>query len=94
MHNVNIRPVRDLRNNYTEIEALLEKHDPVIITKNGRSSAVLLSIEDYSDYEEFMHVKYIADKLKEAEEVAESSDAVWTDYKSVLNRLRTKYNEK
>ena len=94
MHNVNVRPVRDLRNNYTEIEALLEKHDPVIITKNGRGSAVLLSIEDYSDYEEFMHIKYIADKLKEAEEVAESLDAVWTDYKSVLKRLRTKYNGK
>ena len=94
MHNLNIRPVRDLRNNYSEIEAVLEKHNPVIITKNGRSSAVLLSIEDYLDYEEFMHVKYVAEKLKEAEEVAESSDAVWTDYKSVLQRLRAKYNGK
>jgi len=94
LHNVNVRPVRDLRNNYSEIEMILEKNNPVIITKNGRSSAVLLNIEDYADYEEFMHVKYIAQKLKEAEMVAESSEAVWTDYKTVLQRLREKYHEK
>ena len=93
MHNVNIRPVRDLRNNYTEVELLLENHDPVIITKNGRGSAVLLNIDDYSDYEEFMHVKYVAEKIKEAEIEAESTDAIWTDYKSVLKRLREKYHE-
>ena len=94
MYNVNIRPVRDLRNKYTEIESILDKHDPVIITKNGRGSAVLLSIDDYSDYQEFMHVKYVAEKLKEAEEEAESQGAEWSDYKSVIKRLRAKYHEK
>ena len=34
MQNAQVRPVRDLRNRYTEIEALIENHDPVIITKN------------------------------------------------------------
>jgi prevent-host-death family protein len=92
MHNVHIKPVRDIRNNYNEIESLLEKDNPVIITKNGKGSAVLLSIDDYSDYEEFTHVKYIAQKLKEAEDDAESPDAVWSDYKSVIHRLREKYH--
>ncbi len=92
MHNVHVRPVRDLRNNFNEIESALEDHNPVIITKNGRGSAVLLNIDDFSDYEEFMHVKYVAEKLREAEVDADSPDAVWTDYKAVLSRLRTKYN--
>ena len=92
MHSVQIRPVRDLRNNYTEIESMLDRRKPVIITKNGRVSAVLLSIDDFSDYEEFMHIKYVAEKLKEAEDEAESHDAEWSDYKSVIRGLRMKYN--
>jgi len=79
-----------LRNNYTEIESILGAHNPVIITKNGRGVAVLLHIEDFSDYEEFMHTKYVAEKLKEAEKEAEDPGAEWSDYKDVLSRLRGK----
>ncbi len=64
----------------------------MIITKNGRGSAVLLNIDDFSDYEEYMHIKYVAEKLREAEIEADSPDAEWTDYKTVLSRLRTKYH--
>jgi prevent-host-death family protein len=45
MQNTHVRPVRDLRNRYAEIEQLVENHDPVIITKNGRGAAVLINIE-------------------------------------------------
>ena len=92
MHKVQVRPVRDLRNNYSEIESMLDGHNPIIITKNGRGSAVLLSIEDYSEYEEFMHFKYVTEKLKEAELEAESANAEWLEYKDVLGRLRAKYH--
>ena len=91
MYNVQTRPVRDLRNRYTELETMLNGHDPIIITKNGRGTAVLLNIEDFSDYEEFMHIKYVAGKLKEAETEAASPDAEWSDRKDVLDRLRGKY---
>jgi prevent-host-death family protein len=46
MQNTQVRPVRDLRNRYVEIEKLVENHDPVIITKNGRGAAVLINIDD------------------------------------------------
>ncbi|MCL1820612.1 MAG: type II toxin-antitoxin system Phd/YefM family antitoxin [Oscillospiraceae bacterium] len=92
MYNVQVRPVRDLRNHYTELEAMLDNRNPIIITKNGRGTAVLLNIEDFADYEEFMHVRYIAEKLKEAEIEAASPDAKWSDGKDVLNRLREKYS--
>ncbi len=40
-----IRPVRDLRNNYPEIAALIKEHNPVFITNNGRGEAVIINIE-------------------------------------------------
>ena len=92
MRNIQIRPVRDLRNKFSEIESMLEEHKTVIITKNGRGSAVLLNFEEFSEYEEFIHEKYVAEKLKEAELEAESPDAEWLDYGDVLGRLRAKYH--
>lgn len=90
MQNIQVRPVRDLRNNYAEIEAIINAHDPVVITKNGRGAAVLLNIEDFSDYEEFMHIKYVAEKLKEAE-AYEDDESQWFDCDEVMKELRDKY---
>jgi prevent-host-death family protein len=92
MRSIQARPVRDLRNRYAEIEALLEDHDPVIITKNGRGAAVLLNIEDYARIEEYQHYLYIEDKLREAETEAAAPDAEWQDYKKVFRRLKKKYH--
>ena len=92
MQNTQVRPIRDLRNRYAEIQALVENHDPVIITKNGRGAAVLINIEDYAEVEEFLHIKYVEDKLEEAESEAKKPDAKWTDYKKALKKLRGKYS--
>ena len=91
MQNVQVRPVRDLRNRYTEIEALVENHDPVIITKNGRGAAVLINIDDYAEVEEYLHIKYVNNKLEEAETEAKKTGVKWKDSKKVLKKLRTKY---
>jgi prevent-host-death family protein len=93
MRNIQARPVRDLRNRYAEIEALLADHDPVIITKNGRGSAVLLNIEDYAKIEEYQHYLYIAEKLREAETEAAAPGAEWQDYKKVFRRLKKTYHD-
>ncbi|GHV63035.1 hypothetical protein AGMMS49587_11730 [Spirochaetia bacterium] len=92
MQNIQARPVRDLRNHYAEIETLLDNHDPVIITKNGRGAAVLMNIEDYAKIEEYQHYMYIAEKLKEAEQEEAFPGAEWQDYKDVFRRLRKKYD--
>ena len=91
MQNTQVRPVRDLRNRYVEIETLLENHDPIIITKNGRGAAVLINIEDYAEVEEYLHIKFVNSKLEEAELEAEKPGAKWTDSKKVLKKLRGKY---
>jgi len=92
MPNTQVRPVRDLRNKYVEIEGFLENHDPVIITKNGRGTAVLINIDDYAEIEEYLHIKHINEKLKEAEVEAAKPNAKWTDSNEVIKKMRKKYN--
>lgn len=45
---VQIRPVSDLRNKFSEIEAAASEGNPIFLTKNGYGSMVLLSLEAYS----------------------------------------------
>lgn len=43
-----IRPVSDLRNKFSEVEAqVLQNNEPVFLTKNGYGTMVLMSIEQY-----------------------------------------------
>lgn len=45
---IQIRPVSDLRNKYSEIETIVNSGAPVYLTKNGYGSMVVLSLEEYS----------------------------------------------
>ena len=63
---LNIRPVSDLRNKYPEIEeTVLSVGEPVILTKNGYGSMVVMSLEMYSDLTDDIELK-----LKEADYAA------------------------
>jgi len=43
-----IRPVSDLRNNFTHISSVLHSEDePIFLTKNGVGDIVVMSIEHY-----------------------------------------------
>jgi len=42
-----IRPVSDLRNNFTAIEQIVNTGSPVYLTKNGYGTMVVLSLEAY-----------------------------------------------
>ena len=63
-----VRPSRDLRNHYAEISDMLKDHDHVIITNHGRGESVLINIEDYAKYEEFLHQRYVAEELAKAKQ--------------------------
>ena len=66
---INIRPVSDLRNKFTEIEEdVLESNSPVFLTKNGYGTMVVMSIEQYSNLTDD-----IERKLDEADEYAEKN---------------------
>ena len=43
-----IRPVSDLRNKFSEIEKTVKNGQPVYLTKNGYGTMVVMSIEEYS----------------------------------------------
>lgn len=44
---MNIRPVSDLRNHYTDVEKQVMESGPVFLTKNGYGSMVVMSLEQF-----------------------------------------------
>ena len=65
---IDIRPVSDLRNKYTEIEAAVNEGRPIYLTKNGYGAMVVMSIEQYSDL-----IDNVELKLDEADFEAKST---------------------
>jgi prevent-host-death family protein len=46
-----IESLREVKNNFSEVIEALSKTGPVVVTKNGRSAALLLPIDDDTDLE-------------------------------------------
>jgi len=81
----NIRPVSELRNNFSEISRFVnESGEPVILTKNGYANMVVMSA---TAYEEKKFEAEIYSKLKAAEYEAATS-AVRHSHEDVIARLR------
>ena len=66
-----VKAVRDLRNNYPEVAQIIKNRDHVIITNNGKSEAVVISYEEFEKYQEFLHIRYVKEKLAEAEALSD-----------------------
>ena len=89
--NTYARPVRDLRNNYSEILKLANEGNQVIITQNGREAAVVIGTDAYKEFELFLHRQYIKNELAKAKEKAKdpntpwlSEDEFWADFEDSL----------
>ena len=87
-----VRPSRDLRNHYAEISEMLKDHDHVIITNHGRGESVLINIEDYAKYEEFLHQRYVAEALAKAKQQVADPDTQWAAHESVWETLGKQYD--
>ncbi len=86
---LNIRPVSDLRNKYPEIEdTVLKSGQPVILTKNGYGSMVVLSLEQYSALTDDVELA-----LDEADRAAALSDTRYTGAE-VFARARRRARER
>ena len=48
---------------------------------------VLINIEDYAKYEEFMHQRYVAEELAKAKQQAADPNTQWADHESVWETL-------
>jgi len=67
MYKTHVRPVRDIRNNYAELNKIVNNHDHVIITNNGRGTAALIGIDEYARYEVFLRSLYSGSSGSETE---------------------------
>ena len=86
-----IRPVSDLRNNFTEIsKEVHENGEPVILTKNGYSDMVVMS---YESYEKLQFESEVYFKLKEAEMEAKMTNQRYS-HKEVFDGLRQMLRER
>ena len=83
MYATHVRAVRDLRNNYPEIAAIIKNRDNVIITNNGKSEVAVIPYEDFAKYEEYLHIRYVKEKLAEAESIADNPQE-WVSAKALF----------
>ena len=85
---INIRPVSDLRNNFTEIERIVKQGDPVYLTKNGYGTMVILGLEQYAALTDEIEMK-----LDEADRAAALSEIRYTE-DEVFGRVRNRIHGK
>ncbi len=81
-----IRPVSDLRNKFTDIEKIVQGGDPVYLTKNGYGAMVVLSLDAYSRMIE--PEEYIMDVA----DAAAASTAERLTHDEVFGSIREKIN--
>ena len=86
-----VRPSRDLRNKYSELSKIVNQHNQVIITNNGKGEAVLIGIEEYAEYEKFLHSRYVAEELAKAKVLANDQNTKWLSHNEIWEKLRAKY---
>ncbi len=80
-----IRPVSDLRNKFSDIETLVaEKNNPVFLTKNGYGSMVVMSLEMYENLTENVEAK-----LDEAD-IQAATDSRRFSHDEVFSAVRNK----
>lgn len=83
---IQIKPVSDLRNKFTEIEKLVNEGTPVYLTKNGYGTMVVLSIEAYSN---------LIEGVEDALDLADASAAASVkrmSHEEVFGKLRDMVN--
>ena len=83
---INIRPVSDLRNNFTEIESIVKQGDPVYLTKNGYGTMVVMDLQQYAALTDDIELK-----LDEADKAAEADDERYT-VEEAFDRARERVN--
>ncbi len=86
-----IRPISDLRNNFTEVSKLVhETQEPIYLTKNGYGDMVVMSIEAYDTLTEELSLSNMKEDVLAAERDIANGNVC--DATESLKKLRKKYN--
>ena len=81
-----IRPVSDLRNKFTDIEKTVNNGEPVYLTKNGYGTMVVLILNAYTQL-----VERVERALDEADRMAEETSMRYS-HEEVFDKLRKRIN--
>lgn len=85
---LDIRPVSDLRNKFSEIEETVKSGQPVYLTKNGYGSMVVLSLEQYAALTDEVELR-----LDEADRAAAADSVRYTE-EELFGRVRSRLHER
>ena len=83
---INIRPISDLRNNFTEIESVVKKGEPVYLTKKRIWLNGCTKLRQYAALTDEVELR-----LDEADRAAELDPARYTE-EEVFGRVRARIN--
>jgi PHD/YefM family antitoxin component YafN of YafNO toxin-antitoxin module len=73
---------------------LLKRHDHIIITNHGVGESVLIGIEDYADYEEFLHRRFVFEELQKSKAEAADPSVELRAAADVFGRIRQRIADK
>lgn len=83
---IQIRPVSDLRNKFSEIETVVNSGEPVYLTKNGYGAMVVLSLEEYAKLTDSIEIKLDeADRQAAMTEERISHDTLFRNVRSAVH---------
>ncbi len=83
---IQIRPVSDLRNRFTDIENIVKNGEPVYLTKNGYGSMVVLSIDAYSRLTDNIECALdVADRYAEKTDERYTHDEMFSKLRGAMN---------
>ena len=85
---IQIRPISDLRNKFTELEKIVKEGEPVYLTKNCYGSMVVMSLETFANLTNDIEMK-----LDEADKQAALDDTRYS-HDDVFEQLRRRVNGK
>ena len=83
---MNIRPVSDLRNHYSDVEEQVNTQGPVFLTKNGYGSMVVMNMSQFD---------HLNGRIEQALDVADhqaSLTDVRMSHEEVFGSIRSKFN--
>jgi len=89
-----VRPSRDLRNNYADVMKTLEQHEYVVITNQGRGDSVLIDMDDFAKYQQALHNERIFAALQESKAMLDDPNVELTPHGDVMAQLRRRREER
>jgi len=89
-----VRPSRDLRNNYADVVKSLKQNNHIIITNNGVGESVLIGINEYEEYEEYMHRRFVYNELQQSKTLLDNPEVILHDAVDVFAKFEANLKER